>query len=237
MRVFSLSVDAMSSQQRLILAVPKGRVGDEFAEWFPKLGITPEPEFFDPDTRKLLFETNRADLGIIRVRSFDVITYVAFGGASMGIVGCDVVAEFDSTEVFAPVDLHFGVCRLSLIRPGATSDAHGQEGLNSVRVATKYPNLTRDYFRARGRECQCIKLNGAIELAAKLGICPMIVDLVSTGRTLAANDLVEVDVLMEVSARLVVNRVQSRTASAAHHAWVEKFREIADDFRHQQGSF
>ncbi len=157
-----------------------------------------------------------------------MITYVSLGGASLGVVGSDILAEFDSSAVFAPVDLNFGHCRLSIAELIEPLPSSAPKLLNGVRVASKYPNLTRAHYHAKGLQCECVKLNGAIELAPKLGICPLIVDLISTGNTLKANGLVEVETLLEVSARLVVNRVKYKTASSAHQYWIEKFREIAD---------
>ena len=225
----------ITQNKNLVLAIPKGRVGNELEPYFARLGIVPEDEFYQSDSRKLLFRTNLNALSIIRVRSFDVVTHVAFGGASLGVVGSDIVAEFQSPEIIAPVNLGFGHCRLSLAEL-ADSSAHHFAGLgaglgdshNTVRVATKYPRLTKAHFLSQGMQCETIKLNGAIELAPKLGICPRVVDLVSTGETLKTNGLVETETIMEVSARLVVNRVRMKTASAQHHAWIEKFREATD---------
>lgn len=224
----ALHISSGVFDEPIVLAIPKGRLGKDFYGWFSALGITPEPDFFDTDSRKLLFQTNIPQFRLIRVRSFDVITYVSLGGASFGVVGSDILAEFDSSAVFAPVDLNFGHCRLSTAELLEPLPSSAPKLLNGVRVASKYPNLTRAHYHAKGLQCECVKLNGAIELAPKLGICPLIVDLISTGDTLKANGLIEVETLLEVSARLVVNRVKYKTASRAHQYWIEKFREIAD---------
>jgi ATP phosphoribosyltransferase len=196
----------------LTLALPKGRILKEALPLLARLGIVPEPDFADEDSRKLVFETSRADVRIIRVRSFDAATFVAFGAAEIGIAGNDVLMEFDFTELYAPVDLGIGLCRLSVAQPKALST--DLSGLSHVRVATKYPALTRRHFAARGLQAEVIKLNGAMELAPLCGLADRIVDLVSTGKTLAENGLVEVEVIAPVSSRLIVNRAAFKTHPA-----------------------
>lgn len=193
----------------LTLALPKGRILGEALPLLAKVGIVPEPDFFDETSRKLVFETSRPDVRIIRVRSFDVATFVAFGAADMGIAGNDVLLEFDFSEIYAPVDLGIGHCRLSVAQPAGL--AREMSGLSAVRVATKYPGLTRKHFAARGVQAECVKLNGAMELAPLTGLAPRIVDLVSTGKTLAENGLVEVEVIAQISSRLIVNRASWKT--------------------------
>jgi ATP phosphoribosyltransferase len=159
---------------------------------------------------------------IIRVRAFDVATFVAFGAAQAGIVGSDVIEEFDFSELYAPVDLAIGHCRLSLAAPESAKRA---DNASHIRVATKYPNITQRWFERQGVQAECIKLNGAMELAPGLGLAGQIVDLVSTGRTLADNGLVETATIMEVSARLIVNRAALKT-DARVAALVETFRAL-----------
>ncbi|MCU0729777.1 MAG: ATP phosphoribosyltransferase, partial [Sphingopyxis sp.] len=172
---------------KLIFAIPKGRILDEALPMLRAVGIDPEPDFFNEKSRALIFSTNRADVSIIRVRAFDVASFVAHGAAHIGIVGSDVVDEFDYSELYAPVDLGFGQCRLSLAMPvGAPAlDARASH----IRIATKYPTTTRRWFAGQGIQAECIKLNGAMEIAPLLGLAPAIVDLVSTGRTLVENGL------------------------------------------------
>jgi len=193
----------------LTLALPKGRILKEALPLLAQLGIVPEPDFADEDSRKLVFETSRADVRIIRVRSFDAATFVAFGAAEIGIAGNDVLMEFDFTELYAPVDLRIGHCRLSVAQPASLAD--DMRSLSHVRVATKYPSLTRRHFAAQGIQAEVIKLNGAMELAPLCGLASRIVDLVSTGKTLAENGLVETDVIARVSSRLIVNRAAFKT--------------------------
>ena len=217
----------MTANEPLILALPKGRIHREMAPLLAHCGIRPEPAFADEDARQLRFATNHPALEIIRVRAFDVATFVAFGAAHLGVAGNDVLMEFDYPELYAPVDLGIGVCRLSVAAPRDMVAAEDPARWSHIRVATKYPAITRRHFARRGVQAECIKLNGAMELAPNLGLCRRIVDLVSTGRTLAANGLVEVETIAQVTSRLIVNRAALKTRPKAVNAWVEKFREAA----------
>ncbi len=195
----------------IILAVPKGRILEEALPLLAHAGIVPEPAFADEASRALRFKTNRPDIDLIRVRAFDVATFVAHGAAQLGIVGSDVLDEFAYSELYAPVDLGIGHCRLSVAEPAELAAIDDPRGWSHVRVATKYPALTRRHFEARGVQAECVKLNGAMELAPLLGLAPRIVDLVSSGRTLKENGLVEVEVIAEVTSRLVANRAAFKT--------------------------
>ncbi len=207
--------------QQLIFAIPKGRILDEALPLLRAGGVEPGADFFDPANRALTFATTRADLAIIRVRAFDVATFVAHGAAQIGIVGSDVIDEFDFSELYAPVDLGIGRCRLSLAGPAGAPPIDA--GASHVRVATKYPATTRAWFARRGIQAECIKLNGAMEIAPRLGLASHIVDLVSSGRTLADNGLVEQGVISDVSARLIVNRAAFKLNPAVP-AMVDAFR-------------
>lgn len=197
--------------QPIIFAVPKGRILDEALPMLSRAGIEPEPGFHDSKNRALKFATNRTDIEMIRVRAFDVATFVAHGAAQIGIVGSDVIDEFDYSELYAPVDLAIGHCRISVAEPVALAAGDDPRSWSHVRVATKYPNMTRKHFAARGVQAECVKLNGAMEIAPALGLCSRIVDLVSSGKTLEDNGLVEVEVIAQVSARLIVNRAAFKT--------------------------
>lgn len=194
---------------QLTFAVPKGRILDEALPVMARAGVEPDAEFHDPKSRALAFATTREDMRIIRVRAFDVATFVAHGAAQVGIVGSDVIEEFDYADLYAPVDLGIGLCRLSVAR--LAEDVNEAAGASHLRVATKYPSLTRRHFEAAGVQAECVKLNGAMELAPSLGLARQIVDLVSTGKTLKENGLVETDVILEISARLIVNRTALKT--------------------------
>jgi ATP phosphoribosyltransferase len=212
----------------LVLALPKGRILKELAPLMEKAGIRPEAAFHDDKSRQLRFSTNHPGLEIVRVRSFDVATFVAFGAAQIGVAGNDVLMEFDYPEIYAPVDLDIGHCRLAVAEPRALSEKDDPQQWSHIRVATKYPDITRRHFAARGVQAECIKLNGAMELAPNLGLCRRIVDLVSTGATLAANDLVEVELIANVTSRLIVNRAALKTRPADVGTWVERFQEVID---------
>ncbi len=207
----------------IIFAIPKGRILDEALPLMQEAGIAPEPAFFDEASRALLFATNDPAISIIRVRAFDVATFVAHGAAQIGIVGSDVIDEFDYSELYAPVDLGIGRCRISVAMPhNAVDDVQG----GHIRVATKYPATTSRYYQARGIQAECVKLNGAMELAPLLGLSGRIVDLVSSGKTLAENGLVETAVISQVSARLIVNRAAFKMMSGTIPQMVQRFREL-----------
>lgn len=187
-----------------------------------RAGVVPEAAFHDKLDRSLSFASVDGAMRIIRVRAFDVATFVAFGAAQVGIVGSDVVEEFDYSELYAPVDLDIGHCRLSVAEPVNPNEASASQA-SHLRVATKYPNLTSRFFEQQGIQAECVKLNGAMELAPSLGLSGRIVDLVSTGGTLKSNGLVEKQVIMQISARLIVNRTAYKT-DARVAALVDKFR-------------
>ncbi len=216
------------ANEALVLALPKGRILRELGPLLRRAGIEPEPAFSDERARQLRFATNHPGIESIRVRSFDVATFVAFGAAHLGVVGNDVLMEFDYPELYAPVDLGIGRCRLVVAESKDLVESDDPTRWSHIRVATKYPEITRAHFAARGVQAECIKLSGAMELAPSLGLCRRIVDLVSTGATLAANDLVEVETLAEVTSRLIVNRAALKTRPAELGRWIEGFRDAAD---------
>lgn len=217
----------MLGNETLVLALPKGRILDEVVPVVKRAGIEIEREFDDPNTRKLRFRTNHDNLDVIRVRNFDVATFVAFGGAHMGVAGSDVLMEFEYAEIYAPLDLGVGKCRLVVAAP-AEDLGHDDPGRwSAVRIATKYPEITRRHFAGRGVQAECIKLNGAMELAPAMGLSRRIVDLVATGQTLRENGLVEIERIADVTSRFVVNRVALKTRNAEIDPWIERFREAA----------
>lgn len=192
-------------------------------------GITPEADFSNDHSRRLRFGTNLANVEIIRARAFDVATFVAFGAAQIGIAGRDVLMEFDYPEIYAPLDLRIGHCRMVVAEPADMVAHDDPSRWSHVRVATKYPTVTRKHFAARGVQAECIKLSGAIELAPSLGLCRRIVDLVSTGATLKANGLVEVEVIADITSRLVVNRAAFKTRSDEMGAIINRIRGAVRD--------
>jgi ATP phosphoribosyltransferase len=187
----------------LRLALSKGRIFDETLPLLAAVGIVPSE---DPETsRKLIFGTNRPDLSIVVVRASDVPTYVEYGAADIGIAGKDVLLEHGGDGLYQPLDLEIARCRLSVAVPRGYDWAGNVQRGARIRVATKYVRTAREHFAAKGMHVDLIKLYGSMELAPLSGLADAIVDLVSTGSTLAANDLVEVDPIMPISARLIVN--------------------------------
>ncbi len=219
----------MQANEPLVLALPKGRILREAMPLVRRAGIEPEAAFDDGDSRRLRFETNVPGLTVIRVRSFDVATFVAFGAAQLGIAGSDVLMEFDFSEIYAPLDLEVGRCHLVVAEPKDMAAKDDSRRWSHVRVATKYPEIARRHFAARGVQAECIRLSGAMELAPRLGLCRRIVDLVQTGRTLAENGLVEVERIAEISSRLVVNRAALKTRPDQIGDWIDRFRRAVQD--------
>ncbi|MFD1628023.1 ATP phosphoribosyltransferase [Azospirillum griseum] len=212
---------------RLVLALPKGRILKELRPLLTLAGIVPEPAFDDDKSRLLHFATNIPNLSIIRVRSFDVATFVAFGAAHLGVAGNDVLMEFDYPEIYSPLDLGIGKCHLAVAEPAEMIASDDPSRWSHVRVATKYPEVTKRHFAARGVQAECVKLNGAMELAPTLGLCRLIVDLVSTGSTLKANGLEQVEHIANVSSRLIVNRAAFKTRPEIAQ-WIDTFREAVN---------
>src|ERR1051326_6900308 len=195
----------------LVMVLPNGRILEEVMPLLARVGIEPEPAFRDPKSRKLRFATSDPGLDLIRVRSFDAATFVAFGAAQLGVAGNDVLMEFDYSEIYAPLDLDIGHCRMAVAAPADHVDHDDPRSWSHIRVATSGDLVARRHFAERGVQAECIKLNGAIELAPRLGLCRHIVDLVQTGATLAANGLVEIEHIADVSSRLIVNRPALKT--------------------------
>jgi ATP phosphoribosyltransferase len=201
--------------KKIILAVPKGRILQDLIHLFDKISLKMEADFYDDNSRKLVFTTNFPFLNVVRVRSFDVATFVKFGGADLGICGLDVIKEFSSPEILSIINLNIGKCRLSIAQ--LQDKIYDQENdwhkKSHLRIATKYPKIANDYFANLGIQTEIIKLNGAIEIAPKLQLCDYILDLVSSGKTLQENNMIEIKTIFEVSSYLVVNRNSLKTNS------------------------
>lgn len=212
----------------IVIALPKGRILGEVMPLLRKAGIEAESDFDNPESRRLLFETNQQGIRLVRVRSFDVATFVAFGAAQIGIAGNDVLMEFDYPEVYAPLDLKVGKCHMSVAEPVELMERDNPAQWSHVRVATKYPSITRKHFAKRGVQAECIRLSGAMELAPNLGLCRRIVDLVSSGNTLKANGLVEVERIADITSRLAVNRAAIKMRPNEIGDWIEKIKEAVD---------
>ena len=218
----------LRGNEKLVLALPKGRILDEVVAVVRRAGIEIERAFEDDDARQLRFATNHPELDVVRVRNFDVATFVAFGAAHLGVCGNDVLMEFEYPEIYAPLDLKVGRCRLVVAAPEEDAGRDDPGRWSHVRIATKYPEITRRHFAARGVQAECIKLNGAMELAPSMGLSRQIVDLVQTGATLKANGLVEIERIADITSRLIVNRAALKTRASEVGSWIERFREAAD---------
>ncbi len=196
----------------ITLALSKGRI---FDDTLPLLRATGIAVLEDPEkSRKLILPTSRADVQIIMVRASDVPTYVQYGGADLGVVGKDTLLETGVQGLYVPLDLKIAKCRVSVaVREGFDYEAAVKQG-SRLKVATKYVNIAREFFASKGVHVDLIKLYGSMELAPLVGMADAIVDLVSTGSTLKANKLIEVERIMEISSRLVVNQTSLKTKQA-----------------------
>ena len=209
----------------ITLALSKGRIFEETMPMLHAMGIQ---VLEDPEkSRKLILPTSRDDMRVVLVRATDVPTYVQYGGADLGIVGKDTLiehcAEWGETSLYQPLDLDIARCRMSVAVPvGFDYAGQVQQGAR-LRVATKYVNVAREFFAAKGVHVDLIKLYGSMELAPLTGMADAIVDLVSSGNTLAANNLVEVEQIMPISSRLVVNQAALKLKQQAIRGLLEAF--------------
>jgi ATP phosphoribosyltransferase len=207
----------------LVIALPKGRILKELHPVLSRAGLIPAEDYADEDSRRLRFPTNDPTVDVIRVRPFDVATFVAHGAAAIGVCGADVLMEFDYPEIYAPLDLGIGRCRVSVAEP-VNAAPDDPRRWSRVTVATKYPNIAQRHFAARGVQAEVVHLNGAMELAPSMGLARLIVDLVQTGSTLKANGLKEGEVIAHVTSKLIVNRTALKTRPEAIGAWIARFR-------------
>ncbi len=215
-----------AGDDKLIMALPNGRILGEVMPLLRRAGIEPEPAFDDPSARQLRFATSDPGLDIIRVRSFDVATFVAFGAAQIGVAGNDVLMEFDYSEIYAPLDLDIGHCRMMVAAPKEWVGKEDPRTWSHIRVASKYPQVTRRHFASRGVQAEVINLHGAVELAPIIGLCRHIVDLVQTGTTLRANGLVEIEHIADITSRLIVNRPALKTRPDEVGYWIDALRAV-----------
>ena len=194
------------------IALSKGRILEEAAPLLARAGVRPKE---DPErSRKLVIATERKDVRVIVVRASDAPTYVQYGAADLGIAGQDVLAEHGGAGLYQPLDLGIAACRMVVaVRRGFDYEAAVRQGAR-LRIATKYVQTTREHFAAKGVHVDLIRLYGSMELAPLTGLADAIVDLVATGRTLKDNDLVAVEEIMQVSARLIVNQAALKTKRA-----------------------
>ena len=203
----------------LTLALPKGRLLEPAIELLRELGVSA----IDPESRKLIFTDPGRGLEILLLKPADVPAYVTYGAADLGIVGKDILLE-QEPDVYEPLDLGFGFCRLVVAEPRSLSERDDPARWSWVRVATKYPHLTEQYFSNRGIQVEIVRLDGSIELAPLVGLAERIVDLVQSGETLRANGLVEVAEIARSTARLIVNRASMKTEYARVRPLIEELK-------------
>ena len=196
---------------KILVAVPRGRILEECKQLLNKCSFAPDSDIFDESSRKLTFSSKNKDINFIKVRAFDACTFVAFGAAQIGIAGEDVINEFDYSEIYAPLDLNIGHCRISVAALKSLLKKEDPETWSNIRIATKYPNITKKFFYNKGIQVEIIKLSGSMELAPSLNMCRRIVDLVSTGKTLKENGLTEIEEIMKIQSKLIVNRSAYKT--------------------------
>ena len=196
---------------KIIIAIPRGRIIKECKNILLKTTFAPDPMLFDKDTRKLKFKSKNKNIEYIKVRAFDACTFVAFGAAQIGIAGEDVIKEFDYSELYAPLNLNIGHCKISVAALKSLLKKEDPDTWSNIRVATKYPNITKNFFANKGIQVEIIKLSGSMELAPSLNMCRRIVDLVSTGKTLKVNGLVEIEEIMKIQSKLIINRSSYKT--------------------------
>lgn len=194
-------------EQKLVIALTKGRILDEVLPLFESAGVIPAEDL--GKSRKLIFDSNLPNVKLMVIRGSDVPTYVELGSADIGIAGKDMILEYGSRGFYEPLDLKLARCRLMTAAPvGARLDAP------RLRVASKFVNVAKRYFSQQGRQVDIIKLNGALELAPIMGLADCIVDIVDTGNTLRANGLEPRDLITEVSTRVIVNRAAMKLKHA-----------------------
>ena len=206
----------------LTLALSKGRILEDSLPLLNIVGIAPAGDA----ERLLRLPTQYKDVELLVIRPTDVPTYVEYGAADLGIVGKDILLEHGGEALYEPLDIGIAKCRLAVATKADSPLAKGLDGFSGrrLRVATKYPEVTRRFFASRGEQVEIIKLYGSMELAPLVGLSDLIVDLVATGNTLRANGLVEVQTIFESSARLVVNKAAMKMKHAAIGALLERFR-------------
>ncbi|MBL6750166.1 MAG: ATP phosphoribosyltransferase [Nevskia sp.] len=205
----------------LTLALSKGRILEDCAALLAAVGVTPSGDA----ERLLRLPTADPGVDVLVIRPTDVPTYVEHGAADLGVVGKDILLEHGGAALYEPLDLRFARCRLSVAAKKDWIARGGMAALGArrMRVATKYPNVTREHFARRGEQVEIIKLYGSMELAPLVGLSDVIVDLVASGNTLRANGLAEIEVIVESSARLVVNKAAMKMKHAAIRALLERF--------------
>lgn len=211
----------MSTATPVTIALSKGRIFEETVPLLAAAGIEVTEDV--EKSRKLIFDTNRSDVRVVLVRASDVPVYVQYGGADLGVSGLDSLIEHGGQGLYQPLDLQIAKCRVSVaVRNGFDYQLAVKQGAR-LRIATKYSEIARNFFAKKGVHVDMVKLYGSMELAPLTGMADAIVDLVSTGNTLKANDLVEVEPIMDISSRLVVNQASLKLKQAPLRHIIDAF--------------
>jgi ATP phosphoribosyltransferase len=210
------------SSRNLVIALTKGRILEETLPLFEQAGIVPAEDI--KTSRKLLFDTNLSHVKLMLMRGSDVPTYVEFGSADMGVAGKDLILEVGSEGYYEPLDLKIAQCQLMTAQPEGVKLPHGR-----IRVATKFTNIAKRFFAERGQQIELIKLNGALELAPSLGLADVIVDIVDTGKTLAANGLEARDTIASISSRVIVNKAAMKLKHSLINDVLAKLRAAVEN--------
>ena len=205
----------------ITIALSKGRIFEETVPLLAAAGIEVTEDV--EKSRKLIFDTNQSDVRVVLVRASDVPVYVQYGGADLGVSGLDSLIEHGGQGLYQPLDLQIAKCRVSVAVRKGFDYAHAVKQGARLRIATKYPEIARNFFAAKGVHVDMVKLYGSMELAPLTGMADAIVDLVSTGNTLKANDLVEVEPIMDISSRLVVNQASLKLKQAPLRHIIDAF--------------
>jgi len=213
---------------QIAIALPKGRLLPEAIKLFEATGIEGLEGLME--SRRLLCEDVTGAYRFMVLRPADIPTYVEYGATDMGVVGKDILLE-QERDVYEPLDLKFGACRLVVAQPKHLQQRWSPGGFSSVRVATKYPKLAERYFSQHGVQVEIIRLSGSIELAPLVGLCERIVDLVDTGRTLQENDLEEVEEIATATARLIVNRAALKTKHQQVRGLIDRLQAVVQGGR------
>jgi len=207
---------------KITIAVSKGRIFDEAVPLLAKINVIPKD---DPKkSRKLIIETNQSDIQMLVIRAADVPTYVERGAAALGIAGKDVLLEYQGDGFYEPLDLCIAKCQMML-----AGLKRAKQSFARPRIATKYANITRDYFANYGQQVEIIKLYGSMELAPILGLADQIVDLVDTGETLKANGLVPLKHIADISSRLIVNKAAMKMKNSAMKSFIKQLSDVVGD--------
>ena len=209
------------NSSHLVIALTKGRILEEVLPLFAQADILPIEDI--SKSRKLIFDTNLANVKLMVIRGSDVPTYVEFGSADMGVVGKDLILEYGSEGFYEPLDLKIAKCRLMTAQP-----VNGQTSQGRLKIATKFTNIAKQYFAEKGQQIELIKLNGALELAPAMGLADAIVDIVDTGNTLRANGLEPRELITEVSSRVIVNKASMKIKNGVIREILGKLHRAVD---------